>query len=239
MSNRLKAAVYGSVAGGFVGLALLVYWTGRTALGSIDAVTLTGVARGRSDFVVSSGGMYFLVLVSAVLGGLAIGGISYALGRESEPESPKFPLKYLLPMAAATAAIMAYAVVRFGLGASGTIEEGVVTVSVFRMTVLAVVSGAVAGAITASAVDALARPAVLGLEGEAWPVSAGAFMGEMVRAIGGPIVATVTIAALAISLSELLLTLTGTASVAVFGVVGAIVLGGAAAVAYRPWEKTP
>ena len=54
------------------------------------------------------------------------------------------------------------------------------TVSVFRMTVLAVVSGAVAGGITASAVDALARPAVLGLEGEAWPVSAGAFMGEMV-----------------------------------------------------------
>ena len=91
MSNRLKATVYGCVAGGFVGLALLVYWTGRTALGSIDGVTLTGAARGRSDFVVSSGGMYFRVLVSAVLGGLAIGGIfirSRPGVRAGEPEVP-------------------------------------------------------------------------------------------------------------------------------------------------------
>ena len=126
---------------------------------------------------------------------------------------------------------------RFGLGATATIEEGVVTISVFRMAVLAVVTGAAAGGITASAVDALARPAVLGLEGEAWPTSTRAFLGEMVRALGGPTIATVTIAALAIGLAQLLLTFHGAASIAIFSVVAALVLGGAAAIAYRPWDR--
>ncbi len=237
MSNRLKATVYGAAAGAFAALALLVFWTGRTALGSVDAVNLRGIARGRSEFVVSSGGMYFLVVVSAVIGGLAIAGIAYALGRESEPDSPKFPLAYLLPMAAVTSIVIAYAVLRFGLGATATIEEGVVTISVYRMAVLAVVTGAAAGGITASAVDALARPAVLGLEGEAWPTSTRAFLGEMVRALGGPTIATVTIAALAIGLAQLLLTFHGAASIAIFSVVAALVLGGAAAIAYRPWDR--
>ncbi len=237
MSNRLKATVYGAVAGAFTGLALLVFWTGRTALGSIDGVMLRGTARGRSEFVVSSGGLYFLVIVSAVIGGLAIAGIAYTLGRESEPESPKFPLRFLLPTAAIVAATMAYAVLRVGLGASAGILNGVVTISVFRMVVLAVVVGAVAGGITASTVDALARPANLGFEGAAWPTSTRAFLTEMMRAIGGPTIATVTVAAFAIVLSQFLLQLHGAASVAAFSVVGAIVLGGAAAIAYRPWDN--
>ena len=236
MSNRLKTAIYGAVAGGFAGLLLLVYWTGRTALGSIGGVTLAGVARGRSEFVVSSGGLYFLVAISAVIGGLAIAGLSYTFGRESEPHNTQFPLRYVLPMAAMTAALTAYAAIHFGLDASGTITEGVVTVSVSRMTVLAAVSGAIAGSITASTVDALARPAVLGLEGEAWPTSRRAFVSEMIRAIRGPIIATTVIAALALSLSKLLLSLHGAASVAVFSALGAIVLGGAAFAAYRPWN---
>ena len=237
MPNRLKATIYGAVSGAFAGLALLVFWTGRTALGSIDGVVLRGVARGRSEFVVSSGGLYFLVIVSAILGGLAIAGIAYALGRESEPDSPRFPLRYLLPTASLTSAVMAYAILRLGLGASAATLDGIVTISVFRMVTLSLITGAVAGGITASTVDALARPANLGFEGQAWPTSSGAFLTEMMRAIGGPTIATVTIAVLAISLSQFLLQLHGAASVAAFSVVGALVLGGAAAIAYRPWDN--
>jgi hypothetical protein len=235
-SNRLRATTYGALAGALAGLGLLVFWTGRVALSSIDGVLLTGVARGRSVFAVSSGGMYLLVVLSGIVGGLAIAGITYALGREAEPDSPRFPLGYLLPAAAAASAIMAYGVLRVGLAVSGDISEGVVTISVFRMAVVAVTAGAVAGAITARAVDALARPAFLGLEGEAWPSSPGLFARETVRALGGPIVATVTVAVLAIGLSQLLLALHGAAVVVVFSVAAALVLAGAAALAYLPRE---
>jgi hypothetical protein len=193
--------------------------------------------RGRSDFAVSSGGLYFAVIILAVLGGLVIAGAIYAFGSRDVAER-RFPLRFLLPTAGITAAIMAYAISRAGLGAVATIELGTVTVSVFRLIVVSMVAGAVAGGATASVVDALARPSFLGFEGEAAPQSSAAFMREMVSAVGAPTIAVVVAAAFAIGLSQLLLALSGAAAVAAFGVVAAIVLGGAALVAYRPWDNS-
>ncbi len=238
MSRRVRASIYGAVAGALLGLVFLVFWTGRGALASIDGV-LAGPAAGttRAEFAVSSGGLYMLVVLSALLGGLAIAGIAYALGREAEPLSPRFPLRYLLPAAAIGSVVVAYAVTRTGLGAAADIEAGVVTVSAFRMTVIAAAAGAGAGAITAGAVGALARPVFLGLEGEAWPTSGRAVLAEMMRAVGAPTVAIVVVAALAIGLAQLLLAIEGTGAVAVFGIAAGIILFGAAFVAYRPWER--
>lgn len=233
--RRLRATTYGSVAGALIGLVLLVFWTGDTALESIEGLIDDGI--GRSDFMTSSGGMYVLAALSSAIGGLAITAITYTLGREADPDGSRFPLGYLLPVGVITSVIVGYALLRAGLGLAADIEEGVVVVSVFRMTIIAAVAGAGAGGITARVVHTLSRPAFLALEGEAWPASGRAVTHEMMRAVGGPTIALLTVAVLAIAFSQLLLTLGGAAVVAVFGVVGGIVLFGAALIAYRPWDN--
>jgi len=239
MSHRLKSVVYGAFAGALLALAGLALFGSRVSLASVQGVLLDpATGRGRSEFAISSGGTYLVLLIVSMLGGILIAGIVYAFGKENEPEGARFPLRYLLPTAAITAAIMAYATLRIGLGAAADIEGGVITVSVFRMIIVMLMVGFVAGGATASVVDALARPRFLGFEGEAVPASPAAFVGEMMSAIGAPTIAMVVVAALAIGLSQILLSLHGTAAVAAFSIVAALVLGLAALVAYRPWDRT-
>lgn len=185
----------------------------------------------------SNGALYFLVVIIGLIGGSVITAITYAFGRQSEPDARRLPLRYLIPTGAVLSAIFGYAVLRSGLGATGTITAGVVTVSVFRMLVVSVIAGAVAGAVTAVTVDSLARPTFLSIEGEAVPTSPQAFMREMVRAVSGPMIGTVAAAAFAIGLSQVLLAIEGIGAVAIFSGVGALVLGGATLLALRPWER--
>lgn len=238
MPQRVTSVIYGAAGGAFLAIVGLTVFGSRASLKSVQGVLLDPAAgRGRSDFVVSSGGLYLAVIILAILGGLVVAGAIYAFGSRDAGER-RFPLRFLLPTAGITAAIMTYAVLRAGLGAVATIELGSVTVSVFRLIVVSLVAGAVAGGATASVVDALARPSFLGFEGEAAPHSPAAFMREMVSAVGAPTIAVVASAVFAIGLSQILLSLHGAAAVAAFAVVGAAVLGGAALVAYRPWDKT-
>ncbi len=229
--SRVRATVYGATAGALAGLAFMVLFVGRFSLGSVSEVD------GRASFEVSTGSMYLLTVILGLLGGLVIAVVAYAYGRETEPEAKSFPLSYLAPTGAVTAALFAYATLRFGVGAVGDITAGVATISVVRMTVVALIMGVVSGSITGLVVDSLARPAFLGLEGEAMPESAGAMMKEMMRAVGAPIIAIVAAAAFAISLSQVLLAVEGVGAVAIFSVVGAIVLGGATLIALRPWDR--
>ncbi len=235
---RLRAIFYGAAAGGILALAALAVLGGRFGLGAAEATPVAeGSPRAAIDFAASSGGMYLIVIFTGILVGLAVAGIGYAFGRESEPESPKFPLRWTLPMAAVTAAIAGYAAMRGGIGVLGDIDAGVVTISVFRFVLISLVAGAVAGAITAYIVDRLARPDLLGLGGVAWPSRPGEAMGAMARSVGIPLLAVVVAGAFAVGLSQLLLGAGGAAAVAIFSIAGAIVLGGATLVAYRPWER--
>lgn len=237
MPHRLRSVIYGSVAGSVLALVGLAVYGSRASLGSVEGILL-GPGRGRSDFMISSGGLYLATVILASLGGLLIAGLVYAFGRENEPDGSRFPLRYLLPTAGLTAAIMAYASLRAGLGATAQIDAGIVTISVFRLIIVSAIAGLVAGGATASVVDALARPGFLGIEGEAVPTSSAAFAKEMVTAVGTPTISVIVIAVFAVGLSQVLLSLHGAAAVAAFSIVGAIVLGLAALVAYRPWENS-
>ncbi|NND03163.1 MAG: hypothetical protein HKN91_10285 [Acidimicrobiia bacterium] len=239
MPHRLRSVIYGAAAGAMLALVGLAVYGSRASLGSIEGILLDQTTgRGRSDFVISSGGLYLAIVILALLGGMLIAGLVYAFGRENEPEGTRFPLRYLLPTAGITAAIMAYAMLRGGLGAAANIDSGIVTISVFRLIVVTALTGLVAGGATASVVDALARPGFLGIEGEAVPTSSTAFMKEMITAMGTPTVAVIAIAVFAVSLSQVLLSLHGAAAVAAFSVVAAIVLALAALAAYRPWDDS-
>lgn len=237
--SRARAVLYGAVGGGLLGLMAVALIAGRYALGSTVAVPVSeGSSRADISFEVATGGLFLAVLVVGMLGGLAIAGIAYGIGRESEPTAPKFPLRYLLPVASLVSGIVAYGVLRAGLGAFGEIEAGVATVSVLALTLAAALSGAVAGAVTADITDRIARPALLGLEGEAWPTSGGALMGEMSRAMTTPILALIIAAAFAVPLSQILLAAEGTLAVALFASAGAAILVGAVLLAYRPWDRS-
>jgi len=237
-TKRFRSTLYGAIAGSVIVLLLIALFGGIAALESVDAVVLDPVTgRARPEFVVTNGAMYFLVVIVGLLGGTAITAITYAFGRQTEPDTRRLPLRYLLPTGAVLSAIFGYAVLRAGLGALGDISAGVLTISVFRMLIVGVLAGAIAGAVTAATVDSLARPAFLSIEGEAVPASPQAFMREMVRAVSAPMIGTVAAAAFAIGLSQVLLAVEGIGAVAIFAVVGALVLAGATLLALRPWER--
>ena len=180
MPQRVRSVVYGAMGGALLSLVGLAVFGSRASLRSVQGVLLDPAAgRGRSDFIISSGGLYMAVIILAVLGSLVIAGAVYAFGSREMGER-RFPLRFLLPTAGVTAAIMAYAMLRAGLGAVATIELGTVTVSVFRLIIVSMIAGTVAGGAIASVVDALARPSFLGFEGDAVPRSSSAFMREAV-----------------------------------------------------------
>ncbi len=181
--------------------------------------------------------MYLIVVIAGILGGLAVAGLTYAAARESEPDAPKFPLRWQLPVAGLTSGLAAYAMLRAGIGAFADITAGVVTVSVFRFVLIALVAGAVAGAVTAYIVDRLARPDLLGFGGAAWPTNPRELMMEMARSVAIPVVAVMIAGAFAFGLSQVLLEAQGWLAVTLFSVAGAVVLGGATLLAYRPWER--
>jgi hypothetical protein len=238
LKSRFRAVVYGAIGGALLGLFAVVLLGGRFALESAVAVPVSeGSPRADVDFVVSSGALYWGWLLTGIVGGLAIAGLTYAVGREAEPDAPKFPLRWLLPIAGIVSGIAAYSVLRFGLALTGDITMGEVTISVLSMALLAAASGAVAGAVTALIVDQLARPSTLGLGGVAWPESTGELMGAMTKSVGLPIAAVLIAGSFAVGLAQVLIEVEGTAAVVIFSVAGAVVLGIATLLAYRPWER--
>jgi hypothetical protein len=230
--KRVRASLFGALAGGIAALVLTPIFVGLFAVGTLD------VLDGRAVIEASTGSMYLLVVVLGLIGGLLISGVAYAYAAETEPDSQRFPVGWMLPIGAVVAALFAYATLRFGVGAVGDIRAGVVTISAARMVVVVLIMGVVSGGITAAVVDALARPSLIGFEGEAVPESTGALIGEMVRAIGAPVIALIVGAAFAVALSQVLLEFAGTSAVVIFSVVGALVLGGAALIASAPWDRT-
>ncbi len=238
---RGRAVLIGAGTGAALALLATVVLGGRFALQSAVATPLSETdIRSTIEFIASSGGLYLIVVVVGAAVGMGVAGVSYAVGREANSVAPRYPLRAMLPLAALVSAGTSYAVLRLGIGLWGDITAGVVTIPVARMVLILVGAGAVTGAITGDAVNRLSKPELLGLHGVAVPTSTAAMMGEMARAVGTPIVAFLVAAGFAVALSQLLLEAAHTSfnlAVAIFAVAGAIILGGATLLAYRPWEN--
>jgi hypothetical protein len=238
--RRLVAVVLGALTGVFLAFSAMALVVGNVAVGTVDAVVLSrATSRARPVFEASAGAAYALVIVIGAVAGIVIGMITYALARETAPERERFPLRYLLPVAAFTSAIMAYAGLRTGVGAAGSIAAGVVSLSMFRALVVAVATGAAAGAVTAFAVHALVEPSFLGLEGAAWPRTSREFVLASTKAVLAPIAAVAVAGGAAIGISQILLSLTTEGAVIFASVLAVVILGGAALLAARPWDRQP
>jgi hypothetical protein len=229
--NRPRAILAGGLAGGVFALGLIAWVSGRFALGS---VTLLDEAPAYS---ISTGAAYTAVIVFAALAALLVASVTYAQRRTVEPEAARFPIRYIMPMAAGVAVIIAYAIFRLGVEMAGDVSAGLITIGVAEMTVVVLLAGLVAGGITTAVVDTLARPAFINVEPDEIPQSSSEMIGEMMRAVGAPILGIIGAALFAIVLSQLLLAVEGVAAVAVFAVVAALILGGATLIALRPWDK--
>ncbi len=235
---RLRTVTYGALFGALLSLMAMALFGGRFALGSATATPVAdGSAVARIGFEASTGWMYLLAVMAGLVAGGCIAAATYAVGREAQPEAPRFPLRWVVPVAAGVAALFSYGGLRTTLLLGGETTEGIGTISLVAMVVGLLITGAVAGAITAAVVDRLARPETLGLGGAAWPTSPRALIGEAARAIGTPMMAMVAAGGFAVVLAETLLALEGTAAVVVFSLAAATVLGGATLLAYRPWER--
>ncbi len=201
--------------------------------------------RARAAFVTHDWTMFVVVAVAgAVVGGL-IARVAIAAADVAHPDEPRLAATPVVLMVAGLGAVVAYAMLRAGLGIGAEIvgdpvaDETIVTVSVFRAIVIAMVTGATTGAVTAIAGEWLSRPAAVGLEGEAWPASSARFARESVAAMMIPLLALVVIVVVVFGFSRLLLLDPGVFAVAVFSIGAAVVLGLAAAAAYLGGRRPP
>ena len=225
MINRSTVAITGALAGGLLALAFLALLLGRFA-------AEPGLTEG-GDALLSlrSGALYLASVVAALVGGVVISTVAYGAAASDDEES-MFQLAHIMPFGLVTSVAAGYSVLRAGLGVSADAAAGTTEVTAAALAFSALAAGVVAGGATAWVVSTLATKSFVGLEGEAAPASTAALMRAATQAVMGPMLAIVVIAALAIGLAQLLLAAEGTAAIAIFAVVGALVLFGAAAAAY-------
>lgn len=232
--TRLSVAPYviGSLGGLAIAMALLAFFGSFTAL---DTVAIDEVA----VFTAGTASMGLLVFALGALGGLIIAAFAYVTGRARDPAAPRFAFGWLAIVGIILGGATAFATVSLGVTMGGSSTSGTVTMPVTAMVVSVAVAGLLSGGITTPIVDALARPASFGVANAATPLTSAEFWTDMGRAIGIPTLAVAIGALLAVGLAQLLLSADSAAvSVAVFSVVGALILGGTALFAVRPWDRS-
>lgn len=227
MNNRSTVVLTGALTGGLLAIATLALFAGRFA---INGVGLT--SGGDAQLVVRSSALYLATAIAALIGGAIVAAIAYGASASGDDNSTRFELAHVLPFGLIAALTSGYSIMRAGLGAAADTEVGEITVTVAPLALTALVAGLVAGALTAWVVSTLAAKSIVGLEGEAAPASTAVMMKAAMRAVTGPMLAIIVIAALAVGLAQLLLAAEGTAAIAIFSGAAALVLLGAAAAAY-------
>ncbi len=233
MRRSLAPYLSGSLGGLAVALGFTAFF------GSFTSLDTVAVEDGVASFTAGTALMGLIVFVLGALGGLIIAGSAYVTGRARDPNAPRFAFGWLALVGIVLGGSMAFGAVSLGVTIGGESVSGTTTVPVTALVVSAAVAGLLGGAITAPVVDALARPSYFGDVSAATPVTSGQFWSDMVAAIGIPALAITIGALLAVGLAELLLTAESTAaSVAIFSVVGALILGGTALFALRPWDRS-
>jgi hypothetical protein len=229
------AALLGATLGALIALAVLALAGTRIITSGVDATLLdAGNLRSRAEFVVSRGGFNLLVATAGLIGGAALGAIGSVVGREAGGDGRRLDVLPLTIIGAFVGLIAAYATATASLGAAASIDDGLITVSVFRAIGVALLAGGITGGVVGGTVERISHPEVLGLEGDAWPSNPVAFAREALTAVGFPALGAVVGIGLVYGLSTVLLEADHTLGLIVFGGVAAAVLAGAAFIAAHP-----
>jgi hypothetical protein len=234
-SRTWVAILAGATLGALIGLAVLALAGGRVIEQGVDATLLSAESlRARAEFVVTRGAFDVLVLVAGALGGATLGALGFAIGREAGDGNRRMRPGPLAIIGAVLGALVAFGAANATLGLAGSDTGGVLTVSVYRMILVAMIAGAAAGGAVGGTVERISQPEVLGLEGEAWPANPLRFLKEAATAVGLPILGAIVGIGFVWLLSEVLLGADHVTALIVFGGVAAAVLFGATIIAARP-----
>lgn len=233
--RTLAAIVIGAALGAVLAIGVLAVVASRVIESGVELTVVDEVTqRGRAVFRVGEGAMDLLVVVAGAVGGSLLGAIAYAIGREASPDSPRVSLAPLILVGGVIGAVVGFAVARAALGIAASREAEVVTVSVFRAAVVALVTGGAAGGIIGGTIERVSRPETLALGGEAWPSSPLAFAKDAARAMGLPALAILLGGAVIAVFARVLLDAPREAALILFGGVAALVLAAAAFIASHP-----
>lgn len=240
MKRVVALGAFGTLIGAVAAIMLIAFAAEFFIDSSVGAVVLNPfTGRARPQFVATEGSTYlFLFFASAPIGG-ALAHMTWLIGRQVEPDTPRFGLPLTAASGILVAPIIAYSALRTGIGAAGVINQDVITLSVFRAVVVIVVTGAVTGLVTVLVADRVSRVEVLGLGGAAWPRSRAVFTKESMRAVGVPMAALLVIAAVVIGVSRIFLLGPGLGAVVAASVVAVAILAAAAFTAYRGGDDQP
>jgi hypothetical protein len=228
----VSAIFIGSLVGALLGIGVLALAASRVLDGGLGVV-LDSSGGATPVFEVTQGAMYLLVAVAGAIGGSVLGLIGYAVGHEAAPDEPRFSPIPLALIGAAAGAVVGFAAARAAVGAGGSIEFGVVTISPFRAALVALIAGAITGGIVGGTVERISRTEALGIGGEAWPRSPTAFVKDAVTAMGLPSLGIAVGVGVIYGLSRILLEAEAEVALIVFGGVAALILLGAV-IATRP-----
>ena len=236
MHSRIWAALaVGATLGALAGIGVLAIGASLFVDQGVDAVLLGPDMTARASFMVGQGSMHLLVLTAGAIGGTLIGVVGYAVSSDPDTDGRRFGVVPVGILGGVMGIAVAFASSRAALGiSSSSIEGGIVTVSVFRAAVSALVAGATTGAVVALTGQRLSRREVLGFEGEAWPSSPLRFLRDSMAAMGLPTLGLLLGLGIIYGLSQILLEADDNAGLWLFGGLAAIVLFGAAAIAARP-----
>ena len=243
IKRTMTVLALGGAAGAVLGLMVLALFGGFIVTDTVGSVVIdSSRSIARPILAPTTGALYLLVIVTGAAGGALISVLTIALAGYFDPDDPRFRPSVLVVAGATLGAVVAYALLRAGIGWGGSIVTDsvtgakIVTLSVYRATWVAVGVGAGSGMATALGVERLSRTAVLGLEGEAWPTSRLAFMREATPAMLIPVVALLGAVGIVFAFSRLLLAGAeeNVVAVTIFSVAAAAILGGAAFIASHP-----
>ena len=234
MHRRTWSAIFiGGTFGAILGLSVVALAAGRVIGSGIGTVLIEGEPA-RATFLVNQSSLYMLVVVTAGIGGAMLAAVGFATGKLGGPDSERFALRPLVVIGAIIGTVIGFAAARTAIGVGGSISAEIISLSVFRATIVAIITGAVVGTVVGGTIERVGRPEVFGFSGSAWPANPVAFLRDAMAAMGLPALALVVGLVVVFLLSRVLLEADKTTSLIVFGGVAAIVLFGAAAIAALP-----
>ncbi len=213
MSRRtISVAVAGAGAGVVLALMILALAANYLVETAAEAAFLSERrSLVRPHFAANAGSVYLMVTGVAAIAGAVIATVTAAIAGKVKPEEPRFGPWAVAALGAGVAAATTYAVLRSGFGSYADITrditsgQTIITITMFRAVITAILCGAAAGAATAVSADLFSQRNVVGLEGEAWP-SRSRFTAESMRAMLIPLGALVAIVVVVFGLAEVFLT---------------------------------
>jgi hypothetical protein len=137
------ALVVGALTGLVLALSLMLYVGATGGIPSVNAVV--DGSRVIPVFAPSASSLWIVLIVTSSVGGLIAATVTRAIARSIAPDSAAAPLWIVASLGMIVAPVVAMAIFPLGVMALGSLDGGVVTLSVVQVVSLAAITGLFSG----------------------------------------------------------------------------------------------